>query len=97
MTGPLQKAVEAGCSANIIVRTVRPRRSIRFRYAGPVSAFVIEELQIGRESVFAAPGSVAAETLEIDWLELVPAGTEIYCRVRNISSAPATFVAIVAD
>lgn len=96
VTSPLQKAIDAGGYASIVARTVRPRGSMLIRYAGPSNTFVVDQLQIGGDSYLGAPESVAADTLRVDWNSLVPAGTEIRVGVRNVSSKPATFLALIS-
>jgi hypothetical protein len=95
VSGPLQKAIDAGGYASIVVRTVRPRGSMHIRYVGPSNTFVVYELQIGNDSYLATPDPVAAETLDVACSQIILAGTEIRLGVRNVSSNPATFVAMV--
>jgi hypothetical protein len=92
----LLRAIEAGGSATIVERITGTLSFLRIRYSGPGATFEVDELRIGRDSCFASTGSIAAETLVVDWEGPVPAGTEILCRVRNVSATPATFVAVIS-
>jgi hypothetical protein len=92
----MTKAVDGGASVTLTERLSTARDGLRIHYLGAPDVFVIEDLTIGRTSRFAGPGSIAAETLSIDWPHRVPAGTEIACRVRSTGRTSATFVAVVS-
>ena len=91
----MTKAVEAGASVTITERLQTGHEGLQVRYLGAPDTFVVEELTIGLTSCLAGPGSIPAEMLSVDWPQVIPRGTEVACRVRNMGRTSATFVAVI--
>jgi hypothetical protein len=90
----LRRAVDVGETVTVVGCTAGEWPGLEVRYVGPSGTFTVEDVWVGAASCFMRADAIAAETLNFHHSEVVPAGTEVRIRVRNIGAAPATFVAL---
>jgi hypothetical protein len=91
----LTKAIDAGASVTIAERLSATPKGIAIRYLGPSTTFVVEEVLVGGEVCAHALHDLVADAQIAEWNGAIVEGTTLLCKVRNVSAAPATFVASI--